>query len=93
VMLAMVNEGAKIVGESIAQRASDIDVTYVYGYGFPRYRGGPMYWAEQQGLAAVLEIVRRNEELHGPFWSPAPLLEKAAALGSWAAAESQSSTD
>jgi 3-hydroxyacyl-CoA dehydrogenase len=87
VMLAMVNEGAKIVGESIAQRASDIDVTYVYGYGFPRHRGGPMYWAEQQGLAAVLEIVRRNEELHGPFWSPAPLLEKAAALGSWAAAE------
>jgi len=87
IIIAMVNEGAKIVGEGFAARASDIDVTYVYGYGFPRYRGGPMFWAEQQGLDKVYAKVQAYHASQGVFWTPAPLLAKAAALGSWKAAE------
>ncbi|MBA3055280.1 MAG: 3-hydroxyacyl-CoA dehydrogenase [Sphingomonadales bacterium] len=74
VLLAMVNEGAKIVEEGIAQRASDIDVTYTFGYGFPKYRGGPMFWAEQQGLDKVLAKVREYEARYGARWAPAKLL-------------------
>jgi 3-hydroxyacyl-CoA dehydrogenase len=87
VLLAMVNEGARVVGEGIAQRASDIDVTYVNGYGFPRYLGGPMYWAERQGLAEVLSRVSTLQQQHGVYWTPAPLLHTAAQLGSWDAAQ------
>jgi 3-hydroxyacyl-CoA dehydrogenase len=87
ILLAMVNEGAKIVGEGYAARASDIDVTYIYGYGFPRYEGGPMFWAERRGLARVYDKVLTYHREHGPYWEPAPLLEKAAKLGSWKAAE------
>lgn len=87
ILIAMVNEGAKIVGEGYASRASDIDVTYIYGYGFPRYQGGPMFWAERRGLAAVYDKVLAYNAEHGQFWEPAPLLEKAAKLGSWTAAE------
>jgi len=83
VIIAMVNEGAKIVGEGFAQRASDIDVTYVHGYGFPRYRGGPMFWAEQQGLSRIHDKVREYQRIHGKLWEPAPLLEQAARTGSW----------
>jgi 3-hydroxyacyl-CoA dehydrogenase len=75
VLCAMVNEGARILGDGVAQRASDIDVTYVYGYGFPRYQGGPMYWAERQGVADVHERIRRYHRIHGELWTPAPLLE------------------
>lgn len=78
---AMVNEGAKILEEGIAQRASDIDVTYVFGYGFPKYRGGPMFWAQQKGLDKVLEIVRANHAAAGDRWKPAKLLEERAAAG------------
>ncbi len=74
ILAAMVNEGAKIVGEGFAQRASDIDVVFVYGYGFPRYQGGPMFWAEQRGFKTVLADVQRFFEAHGPLWQPAPLL-------------------
>lgn len=81
VLCALVNEGAKILDEGIAMRASDIDVTYVSGYGFPAYRGGPMFWAEQEGLAKVLEHVRRFHAAHGKLWTPAPLLERLAASG------------
>lgn len=84
VLTAMVNEGAFIVQEGIAQRASDIDVVYVNGYGFPRYRGGPMFWAEQKGLDDVLAKVRHFERQFGAEWTPAPLLvERAAAGGGW----------
>jgi 3-hydroxyacyl-CoA dehydrogenase len=72
---ALVNEGARCVAEGIAQRASDIDVVYVYGYGFPAHRGGPMHHAEAVGLGAVLERVRAFHDGSGEAaWAPAPLL-------------------
>lgn len=81
ILAAMVNEGAKILEEGIAQRASDIDVTYVFGYGFPKYRGGPMFWAQQRGLGEVLEIIKANHGVHGERWSPAALLVQRVADG------------
>ena len=77
----LVNEGAKIVAEGIALRASDIDVVYVNGYGFPAWRGGPMYWAEQAGLARVVATMQRLAPTHGARWRPAALLERLAASG------------
>jgi len=77
----LVNEGARILEERIALRAGDIDVVYVYGYGFPASRGGPMFWAEQSGLARVVETMRRLAPTHGARWRPAPLLERLAAAG------------
>jgi 3-hydroxyacyl-CoA dehydrogenase len=77
----LVNEGARIVDEGIALRASDVDVVYVYGYGFPAYRGGPMFWAEQEGLGRVVDTMRRLAPTHGARWRPAPLLERLAASG------------
>ncbi|MFO1466054.1 MAG: 3-hydroxyacyl-CoA dehydrogenase NAD-binding domain-containing protein, partial [Steroidobacteraceae bacterium] len=87
ILTAMAYEGAKILDEGIASRASDIDVTYVYGYGFPRYRGGPMFWAEQQGLAQVRDWVLEYHRVHGDHWKPVRLLDEAAAAGSWKAVE------
>jgi 3-hydroxyacyl-CoA dehydrogenase len=75
-MYALVNEGARILDEGIARRASDIDVIYVNGYGFPAHRGGPLFHADQQGLPAVLATIRRFHEEHGELWRPAPLLER-----------------
>ena len=72
----LVNEGARILEEGIAIRASDIDVVYVYGYGFPAYKGGPMFWGEESGLAPVVETMRRLAPTHGARWRPAPLLER-----------------
>jgi len=77
----LVNEGARIVAEGIAIRASDVDVVYVNGYGFPAYKGGPMYWAQQSGLARVVQTMRRLAPTHGARWRPAPLLERLAASG------------
>ena len=77
----LVNEGARIVAEGIAMRPGDIDVVYVHGYGFPAYRGGPMFWAEQAGLARVVETMRRLAPSHGARWRPAPLLEQLVASG------------
>jgi 3-hydroxyacyl-CoA dehydrogenase len=74
---ALVNEGARILEEGIAARASDIDVVYLTGYGFPRARGGPMFYAGQVGLDRVLSRVRefgRNPHGDPQFWTPAPLL-------------------
>jgi 3-hydroxyacyl-CoA dehydrogenase len=74
---ALVNEGARILEEGIAARASDIDVVYLTGYGFPRSRGGPMFYADQVGLDRVLARVRefaRNPHGDPAFWTPAPLL-------------------
>ena len=74
---ALINEGMRIVEEGIAQRPSDIDVVYVYGYGFPAYRGGPMHYADTVGLQNVLaRICEFRERLGAENWSPAPLLEK-----------------
>jgi 3-hydroxyacyl-CoA dehydrogenase len=77
----LVNEGARIVDEGIAIRASDIDVVYVNGYGFPAYRGGPMFWAEQAGLERVVRTMERLAPTHGARWRPAPLLERLVAEG------------
>ena len=78
---ALVNEGARILEEGIALRASDIDVTYLYGYGFPRYRGGPMFYADQVGLKKVYADVAAFHTRHGEPWTPAPLLERLAKEG------------
>lgn len=75
-MYPLVNEGCKILDEGIALRASDIDVIYVNGYGFPAYRGGPMRWAEEVGLKKVYETIERFHDKHGPRWTPAPLLKR-----------------
>jgi len=77
----LVNEGARILDEGIAIRSSDIDVVYVNGYGFPAYRGGPMFWGQQAGLARVVETMRRLSLTHGERWRPAALLERLAASG------------
>ena len=71
----MVNEGAKILAEGKAQRASDIDVVWVYGYGWPPYKGGPMFWAGQEGLKKIVEGL----EKHG--FDVAPLLREKAEKG------------
>ena len=79
---ALVNEGAKILEEGIALRASDIDMVYLSGYGFPLHRGGPMFYADSVGLARVLDAIRRFAGgRHGEAWKPAPLLERLAAEG------------
>jgi 3-hydroxyacyl-CoA dehydrogenase len=78
---ALVNEGARILEEGIALRAGDIDIVYLYGYGFPAARGGPMWYADAVGLPKVLARVREFEKQHGPRWSPAPLLAKLAGEG------------
>ena len=77
----MVNEGAKILEEGIALRSSDIDIIYLTGYGFPAWRGGPMFYADTVGLDKVYADVKRFHETHGFFWRPAPLLEKLAREG------------
>jgi 3-hydroxyacyl-CoA dehydrogenase len=81
---ALVNEGAKIVDEGIALRASDIDMVYLTGYGFPLHRGGPMCYADTVGLFNVVQTMKRfaaNPRDDASFWQPAPLLAKLAAEG------------
>jgi 3-hydroxyacyl-CoA dehydrogenase len=73
-LYTMVNEGAKILEEGMAQRASDIDVVWVYGYGWPVYRGGPMFWADTEGSAKIVEGLRRQEERMGSDFSFSTLL-------------------
>ena len=76
---ALVNEGAYILEEGIAQRASDIDMVYLTGYGFPPFRGGPMFYADAVGLQKVLDsIVKFREGYQGAQWQPAPLLVRLA---------------
>jgi 3-hydroxyacyl-CoA dehydrogenase len=77
----MVNEGAKILAEGKASRASDIDVVWVNGYGWPTYRGGPMYWADQVGLDKILAKLKVFQATLGDDFKPAPLLEKLVAEG------------
>ena len=79
---ALVNEGALILEEGIALRASDIDMVYLTGYGFPLYRGGPMFYADTVGLANVLDTIGRLAKgRHGEAWKPAPLLARLASEG------------
>jgi len=81
---ALVNEGAKILEEGIAMRASDIDMVYLTGYGFPLWRGGPMCYADTVGLFNVVQAMRRfakNPHDDAQFWEPAPLLAQLAAEG------------
>ena len=78
----MVNEGARILAEGIAARPLDIDIIWINGYGFPAYRGGPMFWADQIGLENIVAAYRRYAEQFGAhYWTPAPLLEKLAGEG------------
>ncbi|WP_233871428.1 3-hydroxyacyl-CoA dehydrogenase NAD-binding domain-containing protein [Paraburkholderia adhaesiva] len=83
-MYALVNEGARILEDGIAARASDIDVVYLSGYGFPRHRGGPMLYADTVGLANVVRALKRFAAEPGAdaWWQPAPLLVKLAEEGS-----------
>jgi len=83
-VFALVNEGAKIVEEGIASRASDVDMVYLTGYGFPLHRGGPMQYASEVGLFNVVQAMKRfaaNPNDDASFWQPAPLLAKLAAEG------------
>jgi len=83
-VLALANEGARILSEGIANRASDIDMVYLNGYGFPVFRGGPMLYADMQGLPKVVEAMKgfqQNPRDDAKFWEPAPLLAKLAAEG------------
>jgi 3-hydroxyacyl-CoA dehydrogenase len=80
-LYALINEGAKILEEGIALRAVDIDIIYINGYGFPAYRGGPMWYADVVGLRTVYERVRDFEKQHGHLWAPAPLLRRLAEAG------------
>jgi 3-hydroxyacyl-CoA dehydrogenase len=80
-LYTMVNEGAKILEEGIAQRASDIDVVWVYGYGWPVYRGGPMYWADSEGLPRIVDGLKRQEQRMKPEFSFSQLLLDKAAKG------------
>ncbi|MEL6465926.1 MAG: FAD-dependent oxidoreductase [Pseudomonadota bacterium] len=75
-MAAMVNESAKVVGEGIARRPLDVDMTLLFGYGFPRYRGGPLKWADIVGLEDLLNDINSYAAEDPDFWAPAPLLEQ-----------------
>ena len=77
----LVNIGAQLLDDGIALRASDIDVVYVYGYGFPKYRGGPMYYADQVGLAEIYRDILAFHQEYGDAWRPAPLLKRLAEEG------------
>jgi 3-hydroxyacyl-CoA dehydrogenase len=78
---ALVNEGAKILEEGFALRAVDIDIIYLNGYGFPVYRGGPMWYADTVGLDKVYERISGFRRQHGDLWQPAPLLKQLAEQG------------
>jgi len=80
-LLALVNEGAKILDEGIASTSADIDTVYLNGYGFPKDKSGPMAWADAQGLQSVLARLRDLAGEHGAHWQPAALIERLAAAG------------
>ena len=73
-MAAMINEGARVVEEGIALRPLDVDITMLYGYGFPRWRGGPLKYADMVGLDTILADIRSFQSEDPEFWKPAQLL-------------------
>jgi 3-hydroxyacyl-CoA dehydrogenase len=77
----LINEAARILEDGIAYRASDVDVIWTTGYGFPRFRGGPLFYADTVGVKKVYEEILRLHQLHGHYWKPAALLEKLAKSG------------
>jgi 3-hydroxyacyl-CoA dehydrogenase len=81
--LALMNVGCEVLREGVAYRSSDIDIVYLYGYGFPAYRGGPMFWAENEiGLKTALEKLKKYSAQTGGKWlTVSPLLEKLVAEG------------
>ena len=80
-MASMVNEACEVLREAVALKPSDIDVTFVYGYGFPRFRGGPMKYADGYGLDKMLDNIRAYETQDPVFWKPSPLLVELVAAG------------
>ena len=80
-MYPLINEGAKILEEGLATRASDVDVVWIYGYGFPLYRGGPMFWADSIGLQPIYDVMSRLYDKHGDLLKPAASLERLAKAG------------
>jgi 3-hydroxyacyl-CoA dehydrogenase len=80
-LYGLTNEGARVLEEGFALRASDIDVIYVNGYGFPGWRGGPMFYADSIGLKAIVERISSFEQEFGERWNVSPLLQKLAASG------------
>jgi len=80
-MYPLINEGAKILAEGIAQRPGDIDTVWLYGYGFPRQRGGPMFYADTVGLKQVYDVMSALYDEHGDWLKPAPLLQELAEAG------------
>jgi 3-hydroxyacyl-CoA dehydrogenase len=89
----MINEGAKILDERIALRASDIDTVWINGYGFPAHRGGPMFHADAVGLDRVLAKITEFRERHGKVWEPSRLLVELARAGSTFAARDAAGAD
>jgi 3-hydroxyacyl-CoA dehydrogenase len=92
---ALINEGARIVADGIAQRSSDIDIVYLNGYGFPPWRGGPMFYADQVGLSEVarsLKAISEQPRADSAFWAPAPLLARLAQEGKTFSAHKGSDT-
>jgi 3-hydroxyacyl-CoA dehydrogenase len=81
-LYSLINEGARLLEEGVAMRAADVDVIYLTGYGFPSYRGGPMFHADQVGLATILERIEQFHYELGQRWKPAPLLASLARAGS-----------
>ena len=80
-LYVMINEGAKILDEGIAQRASDIDVVWMHGYGWPRHTGGPIFWANQIGLTTIVDALEKYRDLLGEDFALSPLLAACAAEG------------
>lgn len=80
-LYSMINEGARILEEGYALRAADVDTIYLTGYGFPAYRGGPMWYADTVGLKKILARIEEFHRQHGEFWEPAPLLKRLASGG------------
>jgi 3-hydroxyacyl-CoA dehydrogenase len=81
IMTALANEGARVLEEGFATRASDIDVVYVHGFGFPRHRGGPMFYADTVGLETVVARIRTYRQQFGDYWQLSTLLERMAIEG------------
>ena len=81
-LYSMINEAAKILQEGVAARAVDVDMVWLHGYGFPRYRGGPLFYADEVGVRNVYQAILKYRDQFGPdFWTPAPLLDEMAVSG------------